>query len=241
MGKIIRFALLSFLAVASFGCGSASNNDQGVSFTMLGYSIANTAIPGAPGAPGAPGGVPGVGPACATAPNLSGGVFPISTSNETAGSTSEVLAGVVVQNNLTTQFVRTISLSLQYIIPGAQITPPSTIVPYGSVVPQAGGLYCGVVTLVPPQILSWLNLNRASLPELPFLLIVRGQVNGTTQAGDVLTTNPIDIGYTVVADNVIAPTEPDDTTAAGFEGFDDGTGDLEDGLDLSGGDGDAAI
>jgi hypothetical protein len=192
--------ILVVTLLAAIGCGSASNNDQGVSFTMLGYSVAGTAGAGTGGTTAA----------CSTSPNLSGGTFPISTDTETAGSTNEVLVGVVVQNNLTTQFIRTQSIALEYIIPGAEIQPPSTAVPYGGVVAQAGGLQCGVVALVPPQILSWLNLNRGSLPELPFMLIVRGQVTGTTVAGDVLTSNPVDIGFTVVADNVIPPTGADD-------------------------------
>lgn len=195
--------LTSGLLLALNGCGSASNNDQGVSFTMLGYSVASA------------GTTTGAAVACSTAPNLSGGVFAISTSTETAGNTNEVLAGVVVQNNLTTQFVRTISLELQYIIPGANITPPSTTVAYGGVVPQAGGLRCGVVPVVPPAILSWINLNRNELPELPFSLIVRGQVVGSTSAGDVLTSNPVDIGFTVVEDNIIPPVEADPTVPDG--------------------------
>jgi hypothetical protein len=192
--------IVGALIMSLNGCGSASNNDQGVSFTMLGYSVAaSSLVPGTPVA------------ACPTTPNLSGGVFAISTSTETAGATNQVLAGVVVQNNLTTQFIRTISLDLQYFIPGASITPPSTTVPYGGVVAKAGGLRCGTVTIVPPAILAWINLNRSSLPELPFSLIARGQVVGSTSAGDVLTSNPVDIGYTVVEDNIIPPVPADPT------------------------------
>lgn len=189
-------SLISVVALAMIGCGTASNNDQGVSFTMLGYSIANASTTPTSGTSIVQ---------CSTVPNLSGGVFALGSTAETSGSSGQVLAGVVVQNNLTTQFIRTQSVALQYIIPGASIQPPSTVVPYGSVVAKAGGLFCGVVSIVPPQILAWMSLNRNSLPETPFMLIVRGQVTGTTVAGDVLTSNPTDLGFNVVTDNVIPP------------------------------------
>jgi hypothetical protein len=205
-------SLAGALLLTLVGCGTASNNDQGVSFTMLGYSVAASAT-----TPGATTGAV----ACSTAPNLSGGVFAISTSTETAGSTNQVLAGVVVQNNLTTQFIRTISLQLEYFIPGSSLTPPSTTVPYGGVVAKAGGLKCGVVSIVPPAVLAWINLNRSSLPELPFSLVARGQVVGSTSGGDVLTSNPVDIGYTVVEDNIIPPVPVDPTApGTGAEGID---------------------
>ena len=192
---------LSVVLLSLIGCGSASNNDQGISFTMLGYSVAATTTSTT---------------GCSTTPNLSGGVFALGSTAESEGSTNVVFGGVVVKNNLTTQFVRPQSLALEFLIPGASIIPPTTTVPYGGVVAKAGGLLCGTVALVPPQILSWMNLNRNSLPELPFLLIVRGQVTGTTSSGDVLTTNPVDIGFTVTEDNVIPPAEvtPDGTTAS---------------------------
>ena len=218
MNWLVRGAVvaLSITTLVMIGCGTASNNDQGVSFTMLGYSVAASAS-GTPSSGSATG--------CSTAPNLAGGTFAISTSTESAGSTNQVLAGVVVQNNLTTQFLRTQSLSLEYIIPGANIQPPSTAVPYGGVVAKGGGLQCGVVTLVPPQILAWLNLNRSSLPELPFLLIVRGTVTGSAVGGDVLTSNPVDIGFTVVEDNIIPPSQgtPDTTGSVSGESIDDGS------------------
>lgn len=218
--------MLGVVAMAMLGCGTATNNDQGVSFTMLGYSVAAnaSATPGS-GSSAA---------ACSTAPNLSSGVFAIGTQTETSGSTPQVLAGVVVRNNLTTQFVRTVSIQFEYIIPGAQIQPPSTTVPYGGVVAKSGGLQCGVVSVVPPQVLSWISLNRESLPEPPFLVIARGQVTGTTQAGDVLSTNPVDIGFTAVTDNPITPSDDsvDGAAAVGetvgvTDGTSDGTGESE--------------
>lgn len=228
------FGLLSTIALAMLGCGSATNNDQGVSFTMLGYSVANTATTPAAG---------GSAVACSTAPNLSGGVFALGQVGETSGSSGQVVAGVVVQNNLTTQFIRTQSIHLEYIIPGASSQPPTTAIPYGGVVAKAGGLMCGVVPVVPAPIVSWMSLNRNSLPETPFMLIVRGQVTGTTVAGDVLTSNPVDIGFTVVTDNVIPPvgaTIP--AGGASEEGFiDDGSDTSTDGGTVVDGDSDLQI
>lgn len=215
--------LLSVASMAMLGCGSATNNDQGVSFTMLGYSVAATAS-ATPGAGGTTSG-------CSTNPNLSGGVFALGSQTETSGATQQVLAGVVVRNNLTAQFIRTQSIQFEYIIPGSQIQPPTTAVPYGGVVAQAAagangaagapGLLCATVTVVPPQIISWMSLNRASIPEPPFMLIARGQVTGTSSAGDVFTTNPVDIAFTVVTDNPIIPA--DDSV----DGTGDATGALE--------------
>ncbi len=219
--------LISVVAMAMLGCGTATNNDQGVSFTMLGYSVAASAAT-----------TPGSGSsaaACSTSPNLSSGVFAIGSQTETSGTTPQVLAGVIVRNNLTTQFVRTISANIDYIIPGSQIQPPSTTVPYGGVVAQAGGLQCGVVAVIPPQVLSWISLNRESLPETPFLVIARTQITGTTQAGDVLTSNPVDIGYTAVTDNPITPSDDSVDGQGASEApaeIDDGSGDASGDVDV---------
>lgn len=212
MNWYVRGGILSLAcaALAIIGCGSASNNDQGISVTMLGYSVAAAASS-----------TPGTGTAtsgCSTAPNLSSGVFSIGSQTETSDSTPQVLAGVVVRNNLTTQFLRTESVFFEYFIPGAQVQPPTTAVPYGGVIAKAGGLQCGVVTVVPPAIISWISFNRESLPELPFLLIARGQVTGSASGGDVFTTNPVDIGFTVVTDVPITPEDGSVDSSGASEG-----------------------
>ena len=108
--------LVAGLALAGVlgSCGSASNNDQGASFTLLGYfaevpDSESTSLPtqltglsillSDPGQEGAP-----------SADNFGGGT---------------VTAVVGMQNNIVTQFLRTDRVFFEYDIPGAAAQPPS--------------------------------------------------------------------------------------------------------------------
>lgn len=200
------------LLFALGGCGGATNNDQGVSFTLLGFRADsdNCDQPVA---------------------NQSGTTAPLSQDTEaTGGLAGAIIAGAVVQNNLTAQFVRTEHIFFTYFVPGASTQPPATSSVLGAVVGQAvtdedgtvtPGKFCGEVFIVPAEVMNWINLNRTSLPELPFTMEVTASVTGITSAGDRLDTNDIKYVVQFTPDVIVPPTEGD-----GSEGDTDGdTGD----------------
>lgn len=222
MKQVTRWFGFAAVLVVPFiqGCGSGSNNDQGVSFTLLGYSSAEDG-------------------ACSTVPNLAGGVVPIGSVAEEPGASGRIVAGMVVRNNLvrtpptdgapitnpSLNFVRTEFATFEYFIPGAQIQPPATTMPFGLVVEPNGGLGCGQIPIVPAEVTAWISFNRGSLPETPFLLQVVGSVTGVTSSGNVIETNPVNIGFTVTTDNVIPPSQgSDDEVVDGGDGVDGVTG-----------------
>ncbi len=85
---------------------------------------------------------------------------------------------------------------------------------------------CAEFFAVPSEILSYLNLNRDTLPELPYKMRVELSVYGIGTAGDEYVTNPLDLYVEVLEDNIIAPTSPDSETdeSALEEAFSDESG-----------------
>lgn len=213
--KIIGSALIaSSLALA--GCGTASN-DQGISFTLLGFtaltgdSTSNTRE-------------------CTldTFDNVLS--IPIGETSESNNSGVETNRCLLVQNNMIRVGVRTERVNLNYYIPGATEQPPSTSVPMtvfvgaatGTDAPSQGGVdeeatttSAGVllvgnrtaapVNIVPPEIRSWISLNRGSLPEAPFSLEISADVVAVTTAGDLLETNTAYYQAQIVNDLIINP------------------------------------
>lgn len=216
--KIIKNALIASLTFSSlFGCGSAgSSNDQGVSFTLYGMFQDS---------------------ACST--GLSGAGVQLSTDPESNGSGVGVVAALGLQNNLA-QGIRTRRAYLKYYVEGSDIQPPPTSQalglflgpgfksPNSSLPDSFGGSAslpssgCAQFELVPPEILSYLNLNRNKFPELPYKMRVEVSVSGIGTAGDEYTTNPLDVPLEVVQDNIIAPS-PAETATAGSAGTDSTT------------------
>ncbi|RMG44743.1 MAG: hypothetical protein D6719_01300 [Candidatus Dadabacteria bacterium] len=224
--KLTRNIILGLLlAVLSFGCGSASNN-QGVSFTFLGFFTEFGDCGELPSS------VVGI-----SAPiSSSSGISEVTTGNsESLGTESSISAIVGLQNNMETQFIRTQRMFLSYYIEGASTQPPDTAVALSTIVNPAattsdsadtGGAsasasagsslpgtfsnFCNrsfaQVPVVPAEIRTWLNLNRNSLPELPFTMVVTAYVTGLTSAGDRLDSNPVELFIHVTVDNDIAPT-----------------------------------
>lgn len=192
-------------------CGSGSNNDQGVSFSALTWaSVEDNAC---------------------TQRGISGGVTaPISLGNtgEVLGASLQaVLQCMIVENRMTSQFVRTDRIYYTFSIPGASVQPPSTSMPFSVFLPQVaaadtaadGGTGTTATEtrvsygayIVPPQIFEWISLNRESLPSTPFQLEVYARVSGVTASGDRLETNEVGIPVMITEDQVIAPSPgPDD-------------------------------
>ena len=111
--KLIALAVVAILAGAGlYGCGTATNNDQGVSFTLLGFFAE----------------FPDSGKGCVDLPaGALGMIVPLSSGEtETGQNVSGVLTIMGLQNNLSQVFVRTERIFIDYYIEGASMQPPST-------------------------------------------------------------------------------------------------------------------
>ncbi len=182
------------------GCGSASNNDQGVSFSLIGFFDAEDETQG-----------------------LSGLVVPLTENtgdDNEPGVAAGVQANVGLQNNLAGQGIRVQRLFISYYVPGAEVQPPSTSFPL------AGLLGPGVQTdpptslpagyptnnqlnadfyILTPEIRSWLAFNRQYLPEPPFTMEASVYATGLTTSGNRLDTNQESLFISIVPDINIIP------------------------------------
>jgi hypothetical protein len=165
--RIFLIAIFAVSLLGGYGCGSSSNNDQGTSFTALGFFV-----------PGTAGGT-----------GQNGTIIPLfSDVSETDGLSN--LTSIGVQNRLQSQFIRVVRVDCSYDVQGSSLNIPDDSEPLGSIV-EAGGSSFIAIQVISPDIFSFLNNNQNSLPQLPFKMTVTCSVTGVTQAGDVLTTNPV--------------------------------------------------
>lgn len=111
--KVITSALAATaFIVGALGCGSASNNDQGVSFSAIGFAAQDDDG------------------ACTLDIGTTGVIVPI-----TFGTVAEdfaisgIISCILLQNNMSSQSVRVERLYLSYHIPGASEQPPDTSIP----------------------------------------------------------------------------------------------------------------
>jgi hypothetical protein len=218
MKRQLKKIFAGTLTLALAACGSAgTSNDQGVSFTLYGMFRDSACTQG-----------------------LSGLAIQLSTDAETNGSGVGGLASVGLQNNLA-QAIRTRRAFMKYYVEGAQVQPPTTSQPLGSFLGPgtktpnsslpdsisggtgegaAAGLAsvgCSEIDLVPAEILSYLNFNKDTLPELPYKMRVEVTVTGIGTAGDEYATNPIDVFVEVLEDNIITPSPADGGGAAAID------------------------
>ena len=209
------FAVMAVVCLAN--CGGGSNNDQGASFTLLGYSTNCEESP--------------------DSPNLSG-FHSVRLGGATEGgdvAAGGITAAMVMRNNLSDQFIRTENAFFTYHIPGASSQPPATSSVAGIVIDKggssaggdddddAGGATssstgCVGTFIVPAEVRQWLVLNKNFLPELPFTMEVRGFVTGISSAGNRYDTNEVKIFVQFVPDIVITPGTG---TGSGGSGGDD--------------------
>ena len=187
------------MALAMVGCGSASNDDQGVSFTNLGFFSVDTETN-----------------ACEET-GVSSAIVSIGTS---AGSNALTGASLCIglQNNLSGQFIRSERATITYSIPGAALQPPSAVVPVSAIMgPGSAGastsLPDGVtnesrvisgILLLPAETLRFLSVNRGALPRAPYTMVASAAVTGVTSAGDSLETNPAEIAIQVTTASLSA-------------------------------------
>jgi hypothetical protein len=198
-------------------CGSGGgSNDQGVSFTALGFFGTDDE---------------GV---CDPEVGSSGTVIPISGlvlgNNTSDALISSAFTCIGFQNNMTTQSVRTQRVNLEYYIEGAAEQPPSTQVAFGVVLGRVQvdgssggdtsdqlvvGSGSGIVApnsivagiaIMPAEIRSWISLNRGILPEAPFVMVATATAVGITSAGNDIRSNPIDYFIEVAPDNLFNQT-----------------------------------
>lgn len=216
-------ALISVTA-SVIGCGSASNNDQGVSFSALGFFSE---------APESEDDLP---------PGQIGATTTLSNSTETGAEFGgAIFTFLGLQNNLSSQFIRVERIFMSYHVSGASQQPPSTSIahsyilappqvtggegedtsgdsPFDSTLPPSfngentvGSMGFGQFPIVPLEVIEWLNFNRNSLPELPFNMTIDVYARGVTSAGDSLETNTVSFVVNFTPDQIINPTGGDET------------------------------
>lgn len=200
--KIRLMTLVSaLLAGANFGCGGgdvlgggATNNDQGTSFLAFGYFGDTTGSVG----------VTGLQTFLAADNNVTAGFQGTVNGIAVDGRRSIVFMGL--QNRLATQYIRVTRIDCDYTVPGADpsLSIPSDSFNTGAVISAAGttnaagGPTAGQApraflgfNVISTDIYSFLNVNRNSLPELPFRMLMECRAVGVTQAGDVFVSNPL--------------------------------------------------
>ena len=215
MSKIVRHFLsltaLAIIVVSGVSCGgTAGNNDQGVSFTLLGF------FAGVPSDP------------CGEEPGAVSGVeVGVSEADESNSGVSSVLG---LQNNLSGQFIRTQRVFLKYFVPDSSLQPPNTNVPasrviapfvsadsegsFDSSLPDSFGdeeISCNRAyvraNVITAEVRNFLNINRSSLPEFPYTLIVTATVSGVTSSGETHDTNEVELFVQVNSDLSISSSD----------------------------------
>lgn len=212
--KKLIIGTLAALMIFVNGCGDATRNDQGVTFSFLGWfssASAGSAITG-------------------VATNLS------SVGQESAASNGGVVTAFAgVQNNLLGQFIRVERVFHSYYIPGARIQPPSTSVSFSGLAGSAGAndnstlpatsggsaQLFGQVAILPASIREFITLNRNLMPEAPFVMIVTSYATGVTSSGKTMETNEVEIDVTFTPDLIVTPSGGG---SAGGDGSSTGSG-----------------
>jgi len=196
--KSFLFALVLSLIFGLASCGGgASNNDQGTSFLAYGYFQ--------PEEPDDLGG---------DRVGVTGLILPLFTDTaripDVYGIWADGLLAAVemgIENRLSQQFIRVDRIDCDYDIQGSELNVPSdshsasyvlgprVILEDGSggstadeEAPDANKVYASF-EVISPDIYSFLAVNQAYLPALPFRMTAVCRATGVTQAGDVLTTN----------------------------------------------------
>lgn len=184
--RFIRYILGLSLASGVLGCGSTSNNDQGVSFLNTGFFAVDE-------------------------DNKCGELGVTGLSFALGSASTSLTTCVGIQNNLSGQFIQSNRATISYFIPGAAVQPPTVVVPLSRVLgPGSTGanttLPDGVknpssaiapITLITTDIWNYLVLNERSLPNFPYTMLATVTVSGITSAGDILDTNSTDIGIEI--------------------------------------------
>jgi hypothetical protein len=205
---------------ALMGCGSASNNDQGAGFRIVGFWKDATKEAGD-----------------------AGQRWPTS-----ADDTVDATTFIEVENDLTEVAVNVQRVLLSYYIAGAEVQPPDTSAPFFAFLEpdregrtgdtsrgQSGGSSLPPVlnpeeprtnsvaeaVILPPSIITWMTSNSNLLPTPPYTLEVMVTARGTTTAGDVLETNTANYFIEILPFVDIPGTSADSSSASEDEELDE--------------------
>lgn len=201
-GRVVGMALL--LGLVGIGCGGGGNNDQGISFRTVGIFQGRQQqdqceIPTASTAISDQGIV-----LVLSSDSITGG-FP--DSNRAIGFCRGFLQ---LQNNLRGQAILVEQIDFAYEIPGARVRVPENSALTGirlnpadadpDTNPSPSGQVNVVFTqlegqLIPAALVQFLRQNAPSLPQLPYIMIIRVTARGRTDSGNVRVTN--ETRYTV--------------------------------------------
>lgn len=192
--------LAASLVTLAVGCGGGSNNDQGVSFSFIGWNTAN----------------PTTGVCQETFTD--GLIIPMTTRTDSGGSVN--LTCATVSNNMCTQGIRVDRALMRYYIPGSTVSIPDTTNVMSSYLApktcsdttitsslpsgmrQQGGRFV-IVDVVPHQIREFISTNRNRLPEAPFNLDACAVLSGVTSSGDRIESNELCLHVIVSPDVVV--------------------------------------
>jgi len=206
--KILQTGLLCSLVFAGFGCGSSSNNDQGVSFSLNGFFADLPGTIGLIGYSAAFGS--SVSPAFAEFQNnLAGQGIRVSRIN-----LSYEIPGASVNLPSTSVGITALLGPTPCVSVDPRLCPAPTTLPPAFNTRNVGRAQFSVV---PAVINEYLVLNRDSLPPLPFTMEVSITAVGTTTSGDSLTTNEGVLSIEYSSDNTAVPSDPA-AAAETFEG-----------------------
>ena len=220
-------ALVSAM-MCGVACGGSTNNDQGTSFLALGFFIDDET-------------------------SQTGAFTPLAT--DFAQLPSAAAAGTVpvqsdgaalftfigLENRLSSQYIRLERVDCRYDVPGADPTfqvpdesfnitaiigPGSatddTQEPADAILEEA---FYAQFSILSPDIFSYLNVNRNSLPELPFRVIATCSAIGISEAGDVFRTNEVTLNIVVTDPAECCTGAPsEEPVSGGFQDPGPGTG-----------------
>lgn len=210
--QIAKLTFLVLVVVASFGgCGdSGVNNDQGASFLAMGFFDDATGQVG-----------------------RTGDILPLFSDIALDGTNDmQYWTFIGLTNRLSSQFIRVVRVDCSYKVEGSFINIPSDSYGFSTVIgpggePPAGAnaggnnggagndgagnlpttVYAGF-QLLSPDIFTFLNNNRSFLPSLPFRMVATCSATGVTQAGNTMTTNPLNFFVQFVTVEECCPGEP---------------------------------
>ena len=203
--KILTLFSSLLVILLLIGCGSDSQrNDQGVTFNFFGWF---QDIAGGTG--------------------LTGLTIPITEANpEAERDTGAIFGFAGLRNNLESQAITVQRINHSYYIPGATVQPqdesvsatrvlgPNTVNNDGlfnenSTLPPSFEeniqTYFAGVPIITPDIREFIGLNRNSMPQPPFLMIVSSYATGVTTSGSRIDSNTIEIDVTITPDVIITP------------------------------------
>ncbi len=217
-----RSALGIALIMAISACGgSGGNNQQGVSFSFLGFY--ETAPVSADEE---------LGPPFVATEYFVGG----SEDDGFSGLESPAMFGCAL-NNLNGQFIRVDRAFYEFNSPGAGISIPSTSTATNMFLGPADGggsagaaagfdstlpdsfagdsapksRNCGRLLKVPPSVAQFLALNKGNFAEETFEVEMKVTLSGVTSSGDRITSNPMSFLLLVTTGTPITPTDGSDT------------------------------